>query len=89
MPGAEQAVDKYWVKCFTPGKRLRFSPGLQTSLIRHSNIAHVFFIFKGNVTILKAIDPCYNLYFHTTGTSARCAAEMKMKEFKLFICFKF
>lgn len=89
MPGAEQAVDKYWVKCFTPGKRLRFSLGLQTSLIQHSNIAHVFFIVKGNVTILKAIGPCYNLYFHTIGTNARCAAEMKMKEFKLFICFNF
>lgn len=89
MPGAEQAVDKYWVKCFTPGKRLRFGPGLQTSLIRHSNIAHVSLIVKGNATILKAIDPCYNLYFHTIGTIARCAAEMKMKEFKLFMCFKF
>lgn len=82
---AEQSVDKYWVKCLAPGRRLRFSPGLQTSLIQHSNIMHVSFIVKGNLTILKAIDPCYNLYFHTIGTTTRCAAEMKIKEVKLFI----
>ena len=89
MLGAEQAIDKYWAKCFAPGRRLRFSPGLQTSLIRHSNIKHVSFTVKGNLTILEAIDPCYNLYFHTTGTTARCGAEMKIKEVKLLICFKF
>lgn len=88
MPAAEQAVDKYWVKFLAPGRRLRFSPGLQTSLIRQSNITHVSFIVKGNLTTLEAIDPCYNLYFHNRNYY-QCEAEMKIKEFKLFICFKF
>ena len=51
MLGAEQAIDKYWAKCFAPGRRLRFSPGLQTSLIRHSNIKHVSFTVKGNLIL--------------------------------------